>query len=337
MVAKGLELNFAVLSRPRTQAILDGRLKSGGLPIHWFPTTSPLGVGASSAESDRGILPGGVVGGEMSISSFMQAKSRGAPFLALPIFLKRGLAQRSLLCSINSPLDSPQQLSGKRVGLLNYTSSMPTWMRGVLDEEYQLSRSSPLWMTLSPSSPETHDEMTVIQIPREFVGEEMEAWEELDGYSHQLDRRERFLLSLLKKGEVDVVISYQVRIGSNRLRPLLRTEDGFWSHYHRRGVYPINHIFVVNADLVSEIPNIGAILLSTLREARKLWVDYLPKEKRGAMEYEMDRLGWDPFAYHLGEVERRTLETFVDYLLKDKMISRKISLEELFHKGVLEG
>ncbi len=337
MAASGQEMKFAVLSRPRTQALLDGRLKSGGLPIHWLPTTSPLGVGIPAGENDRGILPGGFVGGEMSISSFMQAKSRGAPLLALPIFLKRGLAQRSLLCSLESAFDSPQQLRGKRVGLVNYTSSMPTWMRGVLDEEYQLSRSSPLWITLAPPSPETHNEMTVIQVPKEFVGEEMEAWEELDGYSHKLDRREHFLLSLLKKGEADAVISYQVRIGSNQFRPLLQTEDGFWSHYHRRGVYPINHIFVVHKELVSKTPNIGQVLLSTLREARKLWVEYLPKEKRGAMEYEMDRLGWDPFAYRLGEVEKRTLEIFIDYLLKDKMISRRIPLEELFHKDVLEG
>ncbi len=333
MVANGLELNFAVLSRPITQALLDGRLKSGGLPIHWLPTTSPLGVGLSPI-NDRSILPGGFVGGEMSISSFMQAKSRGAPLLALPIFLKRGLAQRSLFCSLESAFDSPQQLTGKRLGLVNYTSSMPTWMRGVLDEEYQLSRSSPLWITLSPSSPEAHDEMTAIQIPEGFVGEEMEAWEELDGYSHKLDRRERFLLSLMEKGEADAVISYQVRIESNRFRPLLQTEDGFWSHYRRRGVYPINHIFVVQEDLVSEIPNICEILLSTLRQARKLWVDYLPKENRVAMEYEMDKLGWDPFAYRLGEVERRTLETFVDYLLKDKMIFRRLSLKEIFHAGL---
>lgn len=333
MVVSGQEMKFAVLSRPRTRALVDGRVKAGGLPIHWIPTTNPLGVGTPPAESDSGILPDGFVGGEMSISSFIRAKSRGAPLLALPIFLKRGLAQRSLLCSLDSAFDSPRQLTGKRVGLVNYTSSMPTWMRGVLDEEYQLSRSSPQWVSVSPSSLKAQDKMTVVQVPKEFTEEEMEAWEEMDGDSHLLDRRECFLLSLLEKGELDAVISYQVKIGSNRIRPLLRTEDGFWSHYRRKRIYPINHIFVIHEDLVRRIPDIGEILLSTLREARKLWVDYLPEERRQVMQHEMDKLGWDPFAYGLGEVEKRTLETFMDYLLKDELISRPIPLEELFHTG----
>lgn len=98
-------------------------------------------------------------------------------------------------------------------------------------------------------------------------------------------------------------------------------------------MYPINHIFVVQEELVNEIPNLDRVLLSVLREARKLWIDYLPKEIRGLMENEIKRLGWDPFSYHLGEVEKRTLETFIDYLLKDQMISRPMPMEELFHVG----
>ncbi len=45
----------------------------------------------------------------------------------------------------------------------------------------------------------------------------------------------------------------------------------------------------------------------------------------------MDRLSWDPFAYHLGEVEKKSLETFIDYLQKEQKISRKISLDEIFY------
>ncbi len=36
------------------------------------------------------------------------------------------------------------------------------------------------------------------------------------------------------------------------------------------------------------------------------------------MEAEMNRLSWDPFAYHLWEVEKRSLESFIDYLTKEE-------------------
>ncbi len=45
----------------------------------------------------------------------------------------------------------------------------------------------------------------------------------------------------------------------------------------------------------------------------------------------MDKLSWDPFAYHLGEVEKKSLETFIDYLYRERKIPRKISLDEIFH------
>ncbi|NIO12155.1 MAG: hypothetical protein GTO40_30680 [Deltaproteobacteria bacterium] len=75
---------------------------------------------------------------------------------------------------------------------------------------------------------------------------------------------------------------------------------------------------------------IGGVLLQALREARKLWVDYLPKDERRTMETEMANLGWDPFAYRLGDVERRTLATFINYLVDDGLITQRIPVEELF-------
>ena len=156
----------------------------------------------------------------------------------------------------------------------------------------------------------------VNQYAKEFVEEEIEVWEELDGYAHKLERRELFLVSLLEKGQLDAVVSYKTRIAADKIRPLLPAEDLFWSHYQKKGVYPINHIFVLQEEIFRRIPNIGEVLLSTFKESRKLWLDYLPNDKRGAMEAEMDKLNWDPFAYHLGEVEKNSLETFIDYLTK---------------------
>ena len=120
----------------------------------------------------------------------------------------------------------------------------------------------------------------------------------------------------MEKGELDAVVYYKTRIAADKIRPLLPAEDLFWPHYQKKGVYPINHIFVLQEKIFREIPKIGEVLLSTFKESRKLWLDYLPDDKRGAMEAEMNRLSWDPFAYHLGEVEKRSLESFIDYLTK---------------------
>ena len=146
-------MNIAIPRRPRTQALLDGTIRLTGLSARWLPASEPLGWALPPSEKHRDLASGEVDGGEMSISSFEQAKSRGVPLVALPIFLKRGLVQRSLFCSNVSPLSSPEQLVGKRVGLVSYTSSMAVWMRGVLKDCYGLASSSVQWFILSGSSP----------------------------------------------------------------------------------------------------------------------------------------------------------------------------------------
>jgi 4,5-dihydroxyphthalate decarboxylase len=290
-----------------------------------------LGWSLSPHETHRDILSGNADGGEMSISAFVEAKSLGAPLLALPIFLKRGLVQRSLFCPVHSPLVSPEQLTGKRVGVVSYTSSMAVWMRGVLEDEYGLIPSSVQWFTLSASLHRSQ----ALKIPEEFFGGGMQAWEELDGYPHDLDRRESFLLSLLESADLDAVISFQARIASNKIRPLVPVENNFWSHYQKKGVYPINHLFVVRDHVLKEFPRVSTALLSVFREARRLWVDYLPRENRAALQGEMERLGWDPYGYRFGKVEQRSLETFVDYLHREQLISQKLAVNEMFPPEVV--
>jgi 4,5-dihydroxyphthalate decarboxylase len=323
-------MKFAVLSRPRTQAIFDGEVKFAGLPIDWHPVTAPLNWAPSSDKPGGGMLSRGFDGGEMSISSFIQAKSRGAPLVALPVFLKRGLVQRSLFCAVDSSLRSPEELRGQRVGLVGYASSMALWARGVLNDAYKRPRSSVAWFAVAPSSQRTKILPTVLEIPGDYAADDIEAWEELDGYPHMLDRQECFLLNLLENRDLDAVVSFHPKIASPKIRPLLRAEDDIWSHYQRTGIYPINHIFVLRSELLPQFADIVEILSAGFKEARNRWTAYLRNDEREAAEKEMSRLGWDPFAYRLTEVERRTLERFIAYLDEEGLIPEKISCDDLF-------
>lgn len=321
-----MQVKLAVLRRPRTQALLDGKVKLAGQSVHWCATSNPLGWQLAPGEKSRDLAAGDWDGGEMSISSFMQAKSRGAPIVALPIFLKRGLVQRSLFCSANSPLRAPEQLAGKKVALVGYASSMAVWMRGILFDGYGLDPASCQWFALGGSS----DVTPSMRLPDEFFGANIPAWEELDGYEHELDRREAFLVSLLSEGKLDAVVSFQARIDDRRIRPLF-DENGLWSDAINSRIYPINHLFVVKAELLSVHPQLVRDLVSLFDQARRLWVDYLPAPARDLAESEMVNLGFDPFANRLGEIETRTLEHFVGCLLRERLISRRLDVGDLFH------
>ena len=86
--------------------------------------------------------------------------------------------------------------------------------------------------------------------------------------------------------------------------------------------------------IFDEFPGIAGVLLSILKESRKLWQNYLSENQREPTETELARLGWDPFAYRLGDVEKRALETFVGFLLDEKRISRRLTVEELIHPNL---
>jgi hypothetical protein len=41
-------------------------------------------------------------------------------------------------------------------------------------------------------------------------------------------------------------------------------------------------------------------------------------------------LGFDPYRYELGEVQRHTIEKLMDYLQADGLLRRRFTVEELF-------
>jgi 4,5-dihydroxyphthalate decarboxylase len=323
-------MKFALLARPRTHAIFDGAVTFAGLPIDWRAVTAPLNWQPLADKPGGGMLSAGFDGGEMSISSFLQAKSRGAPLVALPIFLKRGLVQRCLYCAADSPLRFPEELGGRRVGLVGYASSMAIWVRGVLAEEYSVPRSSIAWFAVTPSLQRTKISPTVLAVPDGFVAEDIKAWEELDGYPHKLDRHECFLLSLLENRQLDAVISFHPGIASSKIRPLVASENDLWSHYQRSGIYPINHLFVLRKELLPQFPDIAEVLMASFKQARTHWREYLRDEEREAMDKEMARLRSDPFAYRLTEGETKTLETFIGYLHEEDLVPKNVSSDQLF-------
>ena len=77
---------------------------------------------------------------EMSMSSFLIARSQGADMIALPVFPSRRLFQTELSIHVDSSIKEPGDLVGKRLGVAEYQQTAALWVRGILEHDFGVSQ-----------------------------------------------------------------------------------------------------------------------------------------------------------------------------------------------------
>ena len=60
---------------------------------------------------------------ELSLSSYLIAKSRGMPFTAIPVFPRRLFSLSQMWVNVDAKITSPRDLIGKRVGLSTFQTN----------------------------------------------------------------------------------------------------------------------------------------------------------------------------------------------------------------------
>jgi 4,5-dihydroxyphthalate decarboxylase len=75
---------------------------------------------------------------ELSLSSYLMAKSRGMPFTAIPVFPRRLFSLSQMWVNVDAAVRSPQDLIGKRVGLHSFQNTLATLSKGDLQSEFNV-------------------------------------------------------------------------------------------------------------------------------------------------------------------------------------------------------
>jgi 4,5-dihydroxyphthalate decarboxylase len=75
---------------------------------------------------------------ELSLSSYLMAKSRDMPFTAIPVFPRRLFSLSQMWVNTNAGVNSPQDLIGKRVGLSTFQTTLSVLAKGDLQSEYNV-------------------------------------------------------------------------------------------------------------------------------------------------------------------------------------------------------
>ena len=263
---------------------------------------------------------------EQSLSSYIIAKTRGAPFIATPVFPRRLFSQSCIFVNRNSEIESPADLAGKRIGILSFQTTLCVQARGDLKTDYGLDWRGIEWFVQQGEELSWQGDDTVVirRIP--------------DGVS---------AAGMLLEGKLDGLIMPnpppELRQNCDQIRPLFADIRGESAAYFRRhGFCPIMHVMVFPSKLVEAEPWLPGTTIDLFDQATRTTYEYYDDPNyslllfaREDLEYQKTLLGRDPWTSGLAS-NRQNLETFISYLLDQGLIETTIDVEELFHPSVID-
>ena len=231
--------------------------------------------------------------GELAIVTYLQAYEFRNPYALLPAtILGRGQHHTIFYNSALCPL-RPADLNGTRVGVRAYTQTTGAWVRGFLAEDYNVDLASITWVTFEDPHVAEYEEPANVE--RAPAGKELK--------------------QMLVDGDIDAAILGDVaEQGSlKHLIPDHEAEGQRWARAH--GGVPINHMAVVRREIAELRPDVVREIYRVLKESRAAAA--LPAGADDAVRFGVN-------------ATRRSLEQVIAYAHQQRLISRRLTADELF-------
>jgi 4,5-dihydroxyphthalate decarboxylase len=265
---------------------------------------------------------------EMAPTTYMIARARGAPYIALPIFVMRRFHHGGFVVRPDAGIRVPKDLEGKKVGVRAYSVTTGVWTRGIFVNEYGLDSSRVTWVV--------DDEEHVLEL--KLPGNVIHA------------PQGRSLADMMAAGELQAGFDANAGIGragppvagwENTPVPAANYPDLFpdpepveaeW--YKRTGIYPMHGTIVVKDAVLKEHPWVAGSITAAFQAAKDEW---LAKLHSGKADAASDRkylalskiVGSDPLPFGI-KANLPTIRALEDTAFKQKLTPRRMAIEELF-------
>jgi 4,5-dihydroxyphthalate decarboxylase len=230
---------------------------------------------------------------ELAIVTYLQAKVYGKPYVLIPaVVLARGQHHTIAYNPERGEL-KPQDLAGKRVGVRAYTVTTGAWVRGILQEQYDVDLDKVKWVTFEdPHLAEYTDPPEIARAPA--------------GKS---------IAQMLLDGELDAAIVGD-KMPDSRLKQLIPDSEAAAKRWAEKHGQPLNHLMVIRNKLSRSRPDVVREVFRLLKESRDGAV------RAGNKDAALLEFGVEP--------NRRALETIIDLSVDQKLIPRRFNVDELF-------
>jgi 4,5-dihydroxyphthalate decarboxylase len=312
---------------PRTRALIDGEITIDGYELDITHDPSPGERHYRFAQGEWDI-------GEYSAATFLRTREKGFRYVALPIFFERGPRQRNIYYR-EGGLHHPTALKGKKIGCFRYGATAVVWARGFLLDEYDLKTADMSWYV---SGREV------------YIGSDLPVKVERLDPPPPFGQEKPHLARLLSEGELQAALvagdsgylglfgggSLPKAMGEARgVRPLFDDSEEIVRWVRKTRIYPIIHLIALKEEAAERYPDLAVKLLEAFREAKKLSTKYLSQEQIQGHEREKAALGEDPYAYVLGETEKRTMAALARYQVEQGLLKQAPRVESLFVRQTL--
>lgn len=332
-----LTLAFISAFNERVEPLMNGTVQAEGIDL--IPTYS------HPAETFwRQLKFGEFEVAEMSMSSYLIARSQGADMIALPVFPSRRLFQTELSYHVDSGITKPEDVAGKRLGVAEYQQTAALWVRGILEHDFGVSQYQIHWF-MERSEEMSHGGATGFKPP--------------PGISFNRIAPNKSLASTLLENELDVahiaspwVLKANALDRSSRLRgkgdwnkikPLFPDRMAETTRfYQKHGFLPVNHTYIIRGDIYKRYPwaasNLYTGFVKAKAVAREKLLERIPTALFFGAEYArmtQELVGEDPFPYGI-KANRAMLDTIIGYSYEQGLTPRPMMVEELFAESTLE-
>lgn len=307
---------------PRNRALIDALVTIDGYELDHIGNYSP-------GEFHYRFVQGEYDVAEMSTATFLRTKEKDRRFIALPVFFARGPRQRNIFYC-EGRLRHPSELKGRKIGCFRYGATAVSWARGFLLDEYGIRTTDVEWFV---SGKEV------------YIGNELPVKVERLDPPPPFGQEKDPLAERVSKGVLGAALvpgdsGFLAIFGGGSVpremakfpgvKPLFEDTDEIIRYVKRSRIYPIIHLMTMKEETVERYPDLPSKLIEAFREASKLATKYLSPEEIFGYEKEREVLEEDPYAYVLGETEKRTIQALNRYQIEQGLMKKELPLESLF-------
>lgn len=265
---------------------------------------------------------------EMSFAKYVALRSQGDDSLdAIPVFPSRMFRHSSIYVRSESPVRTPADLAGGRIGVPEWAQTAAVYTRGLLADRYGIDLRAIQWLQAGVNEPGRAEKVR-LNLP---AGIEL------------TPRPDQSLQDLLRDGAIDAMLSAHppmaFEAGEPWIRRLFDDPAAEERAYHAQtGVFPIMHVVAIRRAVLTRFPWVARNLFDAFDAAKR-------RSQARLLEITASRvpLPWGPYHAEAAQAlfrgdpwpygvdpNRTTLDAFLDWAYAQGVAHRSMRAEELF-------